>query len=91
MEVEINDEETFPSTEHEIVEDEEMCISGKIIGCNALNVRKNPSLDSEILCIIDNSTEFVIDNKDFKSNEWTKICVAAGIEGYVISEFVTNN
>lgn len=55
-----------------------------------LNVRSEASKDSDPLTTINSRSEVVIlDGKD-NDSDWYKICTAAGIEGYVLKEYITN-
>lgn len=55
-----------------------------------LNVRSEASKDSEPLTTINSLSNVVIlgDLDDYA--DWYKICTAAGIEGYVLKEFITD-
>ena len=53
-----------------------------------LNVRAEPSIDSDPVATINAHSEIVILDSNSNVN-WHKICTAAGIEGYVLKDYVT--
>lgn len=62
-------------------------VTGVVVNCAKLNVREKPSIDAEVVCVLDVMSEFEIDvNKT--TNDWYSICTAAGIEGYCMKKFV---
>lgn len=62
-------------------------VSGMVVGCAKLNVRKEPNLTADIVCALNVQSEIEIDVE--KSNkEWFYICTATGIEGYCMRKFV---
>lgn len=61
--------------------------SGVVANCAKLNVREEPSVDAEVVCVLDVMSEIKIDvNKS--DNEWLKIYTANGVEGYCMRKFV---
>ena len=63
---------------------------GLVVDCNMLNVRKEPSIESEVLCEISWSTELMV-YEDESTDEFYKICTASGIEGYCMKKFISIN
>ena len=63
---------------------------GSVVDCNMLNVRKEPSIESEVLCEISWSTELMV-YEDESTDEFYKICTASGIECYCINKFISIN
>ena len=63
---------------------------GSVVDCIMLNVRKEPSIESEILCEISWSTELMV-YEDESTDEFYKICTASGIEGYCMKKFISIN
>ena len=61
---------------------------GIITNCTKLNIRKEPKVNAEVLCVVDHHTEVVV-NLDESTDDFYKICTAAGIEGYCVKHFVT--
>lgn len=62
-------------------------VSGVVTNCSKLNVRSEPSLFADVVCVLDVATEIKIDVAQ-SHNEWFKICTAAGTEGYCMRKFV---
>ena len=58
------------------------------VDCRKLNVRAEPSTDAEVVCVISEGTELLIDEPE-STDEFYKICTAAGVEGYCMRKFVT--
>lgn len=59
---------------------------GFVNGCIKLNVRTNPTIDSEVVEIINESDEVTI--KD-AVDEWYSVTTKDGNEGYCMSKFIT--
>ena len=59
---------------------------GFVNGCIKLNVRTNPTIDSEVVEIINESDEVTI--KDVV-NEWYSVITKDGNEGYCMSKYIT--
>lgn len=68
---------------------EEIVVKGIVKGCMNLNVRKEPSMDSEILGAIPRDTELII--VDDETEGWYKVKVKAkGIGmGFCMSKYIT--
>jgi hypothetical protein len=58
----------------------------KVSNCKFLNVREEPFLLGEILCVLDLNEEIVV--KGFVE-EWAHVVNSAGVEGYVMQAFIT--
>ena len=56
--------------------------------CTALNVRKEPSLEAEIICSINSGSKLVIDETG-STDDWFKVCTETGAEGFCMKEYVT--
>lgn len=67
---------------------EEEPTSGIVTDCLKLNIRKEPSANSRIVCVIDCLTEVIID-KEESTDEFYKICTVSGIEGFCMKKFIT--
>lgn len=67
-------------------------VSEKVIGIVSntpkLRVRKEPNVDSEILCLLDKDTEVNIDLEN-SAEFFYKIVTPAGLEGYCMKEYIT--
>lgn len=62
--------------------------SGIVTDCLKLNIRKEPSPNSRIVCAIDCLTEVIIDEKE-STDEFYKICTVSGVEGFCMKKFIT--
>ena len=58
------------------------------VNCSKLNVRKEPSINSVPLCIIEHGTRMEI--SEF-NGEWVKILTPDGVSGYCMREFIDLN
>lgn len=63
-------------------------LTGIITGCKRLNVRKEASAEADVLCVLNENTELTIDTAE-STDEFYKVCTAAGIEGYCMKMFVS--
>ena len=55
------------------------------VNCSKLNVRKEPSIRSTPLCIIEHGTRMEISEFD---GEWVKILTPDGVSGYCMRKFI---
>lgn len=55
------------------------------VNCSKLNVRKEPSIHSNPLCIVEHGTRMEI--SEF-NGEWIKILTPDGVSGYCMREFI---
>lgn len=58
-----------------------------ICACALLNIRNQPTKNSEIVCQIERGSEVVID-KDGSDEEWAKVFTGFGTEGFCMKEFL---
>ena len=80
-------EETVEEAVEEVTEVEENLTEvafGKV-NCSKLNVRKEPSINSVPLCIIEHGTRMEI--SEF-NGEWVKILTPDGVSGYCMRKFI---
>lgn len=61
--------------------------TGMVTECLKLNVRKEPSADGEVLAIIDALSEVKVD-VDESTDDFYKVCTAAGIEGFCMRKYI---
>lgn len=63
---------------------------GVVSNCVKLNVRREPSVDSEVITIIESSTEVLV-NKDESTEDWYKVYLTDGngVEGFCMKEFIS--
>ena len=82
-------EEPVMFTEEHISEPEPPAepVYGKVAGCERLNVRTESTKDSDVACVINEGTEVMVDLDD-STVDWYKVCLADGIEGYCLAEFI---
>ena len=62
-------------------------VVGVVTGCKRLNVREVPYLDGPVACVITESTEVTIDNAE-STDDFYKVCTAAGVEGFCMKKFI---
>lgn len=70
-----------------VSEEFELPVYGVVIGCAKLNVRETPSMYGTIVCTIDEKTEVIIDEKE-STEDYYKVCLASGIEGFCMKQFI---
>ena len=61
---------------------------GFVDGCECLRIRKESNVDSEELCIINKSSEVVIDLEN-STEDFYKVKTSEGVEGYCMKKFIT--
>lgn len=62
-------------------------VTGKVVDCARLNVRKDPSATAPVLCMLNESTEVMVD-EDASTEDFYKVCTATGVEGYCMKDFI---
>lgn len=88
-----------PNVETEVVQTEETVVeepttpvvepkAAKVTDCVKLNVRKDPSTSSDVVCEIAASTNLVVYEEE-STEEFYRICTSAGIEGYCMKKYIT--
>lgn len=73
--------------EHEESQNFEDVKIGFVTNCKKLNVREKPRTDATIICEVDYQTELMINEKE-STEEFYKVCTAAGIEGFCMKKFI---
>ena len=84
------EEETIVENSEESVSEDKVArgtITGTVVGCEKLNVRKVPFANGEIVCVIAKGSIVVIDEIE-STDEWYKVCVENGAEGFCMKKFV---
>lgn len=76
-----SDETTKIATKHEKTE-------GTVSNCTQLNIRKEPSETSEVIMVVSSHDKLMIE-LDESTDDWFKVCTAAGIEGFCMKKYVT--
>lgn len=59
---------------------------GTVAGCKKLNVRLEPSSDSEVVGILNSGEKVEVDGE--AANGFYKICTAYGLEGYCMEQYL---
>lgn len=63
-------------------------VTGIVTDCVKLRVRKQPNTSSDVIHELEVSSEVVVDvNKS--TDEFYKVCTAAGLDGYCMKKFIT--
>ena len=64
-------------------------LKGKVVNCDLLRVRKEPSLEAEELTRVSKDSELVIISSFNESDTFYKIMTPDGIEGYCMKDFIS--
>lgn len=78
-------------TEEAVVEETEEkmeTLIGVVSDCSKLNVRKEPVITSEPVCVVPVKSVLLVD-PDSSTDEWYKVYTEAGMEGYCMKKYVT--
>lgn len=67
------------------VADENNPVMGKIANCTAVNFRRFPDKNAEKICVLNAGEEVLV---QALTDNWAYIYTSAGIEGYVMKQFV---
>lgn len=62
-------------------------VKGVVANCAKLNVRAEPKVTADVVCVLDNSSEINI-NVAKSNKDWFAVCTAIGAEGYCMRKFV---
>lgn len=62
-------------------------VEGVVVGCVKLNVRTYPSINSDIICVI-NVNDVVTIDRDKSNKDWFKVRTASGEDGFCMCKFV---
>lgn len=62
-------------------------VEGVVVNCAKLNVREHPSVDAEVVSVLNVQSEMQI-NVSKSTEEWFHVCTATGIEGYCMRKYV---
>lgn len=60
---------------------------GVVENCTRLNVRKEPNTEAEVVCVLTVPSEVTINEKE-STEDFYKICTAAGAEGFCMKKFI---
>lgn len=64
-----------------------MTTVGVVDGCYMLNVRKEPNTDADVVCVIKVGATVEI-NEAESTDEFYKVCTAAGATGYCMKKYI---
>lgn len=62
-------------------------VKGTVFNCARLNVRAEPSVDGDVVCVLNVASEIEV-NVAKSTAEWFYVCTATGAEGYCMKKFV---
>lgn len=84
--------EEVPETtgEKEETVDSEKPITGTVVGCSRLNIRKEPRPDAEVVCEVPSNSTLVIEPSE-STNLWYKVFNEFGANGYCMTQYVSIN
>lgn len=77
----------YPIDEAAPIKTTENFTAGVVTDCTKLRVRREPSVDAEVLAIIDALSEVKVD-VDAATDDFYKVCTAAGIEGFCMRKYI---
>lgn len=63
---------------------------GVVVNCVKLNVRKKPAIESDVVCVLDKSSEVIV-NKHSSTDNFYKVSVNVhnkNLEGFCAKEFI---
>ena len=83
---EVNEIETEAAPE--VVEEKVETLVGIVTGCKKLNVRKEPAITAEPVCVVAEESIVVID-QELSTDEWYKVYTEAGVEGFCMKKYVS--
>lgn len=92
------DEKAVPATESKVekISDTQFVSKNKglkvcvVADCQKLRVRKGPSLEAEVLTIIEKDKHVLVDRDVPEENGFVKVALSSGLEGYCMSKFIKN-
>lgn len=83
-----NEKKEEPIIENVVEETPAVEKHGVVTDCVRLNIRKEPRIDSEVLCEVNCSTDMLVYEEE-STDEFYKICTSSGIEGFCMKKFIT--
>ena len=88
MEEAVNETEIVKEVTKEHVEQAPIYKHGFVSGCIRLNMRKEPTIKSEVVCVIEQDTNLVITLNE-STDDFYKVSTEAGIDGFCMKQYVT--
>ena len=86
--IEDNNEAEEENQKQEETQNQPEPVYGVVHNCEKLNVRKQPSKDSEIVFVLNEGSEISIDEEN-STEEWYSITHVSGVEGFCMKQFVS--
>lgn len=62
-------------------------IVGVVVNCKKLNVREEPHIEADVLCVIEAGCEVTVDIFE-TTEEFYKVCTEAGVEGFCMKKYI---
>lgn len=62
--------------------------TGVVANCTKLNVRKESSVESDIICVLDSGTEVMIEENK-STDHFYRVILDSGVEGYCMRDFIS--
>ena len=59
-----------------------------VTNCTKLNVRKEPSKEAEVLCVIKESEKVTLSNEEASYEDFYKVITSTGVEGYCMKQYI---
>lgn len=62
-------------------------VTGEVVNCTRLNVRKNPDANAKVLCVVraSEAVEVVVDDDLI---DWYHVHTASGVDGYCMAQYI---
>lgn len=81
----LTEEEKIEEAIEALKNDKNDILEGKIYKCKMINVRSQPSTESEILTTLKENDKVLVEDMD---DEWAHITTQMGVEGYCLKDYV---
>lgn len=69
---------------------EKTVVTGTVVNCNKLNIRKAADKRSSVVCVVDKGAKLTIDT-NLNNKKWLRVTTGKGEKGYCMAEFVSYN
>lgn len=60
---------------------------GYVTGCAKLNIRKEPYIKSDVICVVSEKDVLLVDQNK-STHEWYKVYTETGFDGYCMKQYV---
>lgn len=68
--------------------EEKPVLKYKINGCSKLRIRRKPDVNSDVICLVDESNELTV--KEIEGNrDWVRVTTDSGKKGFCMKKFIT--